>query len=222
MTGQPRRRTGPRRALGDGAAAADREAAAVSRFAPIGWALFGMLALLAGGIGAYLSLPGNESQPAPLAAPKSDGSLVFRIHDAPRPVAELAFEDAQGSKRSLAQFRGKTVLVNIWATWCVPCREEMPALDRLQRKLGGPGFEVLALSIDAGGAAAVKEFYEEVGIRSLPIYVDRSMRAASTLGAVGVPTTLLIDAEGREIGRRTGPAQWDGPEAVRLISRTMK
>ena len=189
----------------------------MSRFARTGWALFGLLVLLAAGIGTYFSVrSASESRPA------SNGALMFRAHDTPRTVAEIAFEDAQGSKRTLAQSRGKVVLVNVWATWCVPCREEMPALDRLQRKLGGSGFEVLALSIDAGGAAAVKQFYDEIGIRSLAIYVDRSMRAAATLGTMGLPTTLLIDAEGREIGRHIGPAQWDAPEAVRMIAGYMK
>lgn len=181
------------------------------------WALLGALALAAGAVGAYFSLrPPGKSEPAP------QNEFVLRAHAAPRPLPELAFEDGQGRKRALAGFRDKVVLLNVWATWCVPCREEMPALDRLQQKLGGADFEVLALSIDAGGAAAVKQFYEEIGIRSLAIYVDRSMRTTATLGTVGLPTTLLIDAEGREIGRHIGPAQWDAPEAVRMIAGYMK
>ena len=185
----------------------------------IAWALLGVLALLAGAVGAYFSLrAGSESEPAPLAAPALDGAFAFRVHAAPRPVPDIAFEDGQGRKRALAEFRDKVVLLNVWATWCVPCREEMPALDRVQQKLGGPGFEVLALSIDSGGAVAVENFYDEIGIRALAIYVDPSMRATGTLGAVGIPTTLLVDRQGREIGRRTGPAQWDGPEAVRMIA----
>lgn len=151
-----------------------------------------------------------------------EGGPPFRTHAAPRPVAELAFEDAQGRRRTLSEFRGKLVLLNVWATWCVPCREEMPALDRLEQKLGGPDFEVLALSIDSGGAASVKQFYEETGVRSLAIYVDPTMRAAPTLGTVGVPTTLLIDRKGREVGRRSGPAPWDGAQAAAAIARYMK
>lgn len=181
------------------------------------WSLVGVLVLGISGIGAYLSLrAGDRSEPAPLAAPKS-GGFAFRAHAAPRPVSDVAFEDGEGRKRALSQFRDKVLLVNVWATWCAPCREEMPALDRLQRKLGGPGFEVVALSIDAEGAAAVKRFYKEIGIRSLGIYVDPGSRVLGSLGLVGIPTTLLIDRQGREIGRRTGPAEWDGPEAVRLI-----
>lgn len=189
----------------------------MSRIARTGWALFSVLVLAASGIGIYFSKqPTRESAPAP------GGASVLRVHESARPVPDLAFEDGKGGSRTLGQFRGKTVLLNVWATWCVPCREEMPALDRLQRKLGGPGFEVVALSIDAGGVAAVKQFYEEIGVRSLPIYVDRSMRATAALGTVGLPTTLLINADGQEIGRHIGPAEWDSPEAVRLIAGTMK
>jgi thiol-disulfide isomerase/thioredoxin len=186
------------------------------------WASAGVLALAVGAVGAYLSLrPAGQSEPAPPAAHAPSG-FVFRVHDAPRPLPELAFEDGEGRKHSLSQFGGKVVLLNVWATWCAPCREEMPALDRLQQKLGGPGFEVLALSIDSAGAAAVKRFYEEIGVRSLAIYIDATTRASASLGTVGVPTTLLIDRQGREIGRRTGPAEWDGPQAVRMIEEYVK
>jgi len=171
------------------------------------WAFAGLSVLALGGVVLYLSL-GNA---------KPQGGFVLSIHAAPRPVSELAFEDGAGRSRSLSQWRGKVVLLNVWATWCAPCREEMPALERLQRKLGGRDLEVLALSIDSAGAAPVKRFYEELGIRSLGVYVDRSMRATATLGALGVPTTLLIDREGREIGRRTGPAEWDSAEALRVF-----
>ena len=180
--------------------------------ARIAWALLGALALAAGAAGAYFSLhPSGQGEPTP----RND--FVLRAHASPRPVPELVFEDGRGARRTLADFKGKVVLLNVWATWCVPCREEMPALDRLQHKLGGPEFEVVALSIDAGGAAAVKKFYDEIGIRSLGIYVDPASRAMGSLGLVGIPTTLLVDRQGREIGRRTGPAEWDGAEAVRMF-----
>jgi len=187
----------------------------MSGYARIGWGAFGLLVLLAGGLGAYFSArPVGEGEPAPVGGK----AFAFRVHASPQPIADLGFEDGEGRKRTLAEFRGKVLLLNVWATWCAPCRDEMPALDRLQQRLGGPGFEVVALSIDSGGASAVKRFYDEIGIRSLAIYVDPAARAAGSLGMVGVPTTLLVDREGREIGRRTGPAQWDGPEAVRMIA----
>ena len=141
----------------------------------------------------------------------------FVMHDAPKPVAAIKFDDAQGQSRNLADFKGKVVLLNIWATWCGPCRKEMPALDRLQAALGGPDFEVVALSIDRGGMDAARKFLADIGIRTLAIYLDSSGQALRTLSALGLPTTLLIDREGREIGRLIGPADWDSPEMVEFV-----
>ena len=178
----------------------------------IAWAFVGLLVLGAGAVAVYVSLHD--------AAKKNE--FDFRAHAAPRAMPELIFEDGKGTRRTVADFRNRVVLLNVWATWCVPCREEMPALDRLQQKLGGPRFEVVALSIDTGGAAAVKKFYDEIGIRSLAVYVDPASRAMAALGLVGIPTTVLIDPKGNEIGRRTGPAEWDGEDAVRMIERHLK
>ncbi len=116
----------------------------------------------------------------------------FVLHDAPKPVATVAFDDAEGHSRTLADFKGKVVLLNIWATWCVPCRKEMPALDRLQGAMGSPDFEVLPVSIDRGGIAKVRDFYSEIGVRHLAMYIDVSGQAPRALGAVGLPTTLVI------------------------------
>ena len=183
------------------------------RWTPLRLALaaLGAAALLAGGAGTYVALKQDGEAIA-------GGTSVLRMHASPRPLPEIAFEDGKGKPVTLADFRGRTVLLNVWATWCSPCREEMPSLDRLQKTLGGPGFEVVALSIDAGSAPVVKRFYDEIGIRSLAIYVDPGMRAAGQLATPGVPTTLLIDRRGRELGRHAGPARWDDPDAVRVIS----
>ena len=143
--------------------------------------------------------------------------VVFAINSQPRVLPTIRFADAKERAMTLQDFRGKFVLLNIWATWCVPCREEMPTLDRLQAKLGSPNFEVVALSIDRGGASVVRAFYDEVGIRALRIYVDKAGDATTDLGVVAIPVTLLIDREGREIGRKIGPAEWDSPEVVTLI-----
>ena len=132
-------------------------------------------------------------------------------------VPELQFKDADGTALSLADFRGKAVLLNIWATWCGPCRKEMPALDRLQANLGGPEFEVVALSIDRGGLGAVEPFFHEIGIANLAIYLDESAAAMSALGVTGIPTTLLIGRDGSEIRRWPGPAEWDSAEMQALI-----
>ncbi|MDE2166340.1 MAG: TlpA family protein disulfide reductase [Alphaproteobacteria bacterium] len=137
--------------------------------------------------------------------------------DKPRSLPELHFANADGKDLSLGDFRGRVVLLNLWATWCVPCRKEMPTLDRLDAKLGGPGFEVVALSIDRRGLAAVQPFFKELGIKALRIYLDQSGKAAFTLDAPGLPTTLLIDRDGREIARKIGPAEWDSPEIEEVI-----
>lgn len=169
-----------------------------------------------------IASPGS-AKPSPEAFPAPDsGGFSFNTYDEPRPVPRVPFTDGDWRELTLEAFRGKAVLLNIWATWCVPCREEMPTLDRLQAKLGGPDFQVVALSIDQEGIFAVKKFYEELGLESLDIYVDESMRAPSLLGVIGIPATLLIDREGREIGRKLGPAEWDGAEAVAEIRRHLE
>ncbi|MBV6486666.1 MAG: Thiol-disulfide oxidoreductase ResA [Pseudorhodoplanes sp.] len=145
----------------------------------------------------------------------------FILHEAPKPIASIAFEDGQGRPRSLAEFRGKVVLLNIWATWCGPCRREMPSLDRLQGLLGGSDFEVVALSIDRAGLEVVRKFYADVGIRNIAIYIDSSGKATRELATVGVPATLLIDRTGRELGRLVGPAEWDEPDIVQFLKRVI-
>ncbi|MBI1964612.1 MAG: TlpA family protein disulfide reductase [Betaproteobacteria bacterium] len=198
--------------------AADKPAALTRRAITLRLALgaLGAAVLIAAGVGAYLSLvPAPEDRSAGTQQPPE--GFPFRLHAAPQTLPNIAFEDGAGRKLTLADFRGKVVLLNVWATWCPPCRREMPALDRLQQQLGGPGFEVVALSIDSDGLPAVREFYLETGVSNLGIYVDKPMKATSTLGATGLPTTLLINAQGREIGRKLGPAEWDSPEVVATI-----
>jgi len=141
----------------------------------------------------------------------------FAIHETPQTVPEISFQDADGKPKTLADFAGKVVLLNIWATWCAPCRKEMPTLDRLQAELGGPDFEVVALSVDRKGPEVVRKFYDEIGIKHLALNIDTSSKAMFALGAVGLPLTLLIDREGREVGRVIGPAEWDSPEMVAFI-----
>ncbi|MBI2293683.1 MAG: TlpA family protein disulfide reductase, partial [Betaproteobacteria bacterium] len=106
-------------------------------------------------------------------------AFVFNIHPRPRVLPTIRFADAKGRAMTLQDFRGKFVLLNIWATWCVPCREEMPTLDRLQARLGGPGFEVVAVSIDRDGLPAVQEFYLQTGIEQLRVYLDKSGEASA-------------------------------------------
>lgn len=131
-----------------------------------------------------------------------------------RDLPSLSFADGDGRRLTLEDFRGKVVLLNVWATWCIPCRREMPTLDRLEARLGGPDFHVLPLSIDRAGSDAVRRFYHEIQIENLGIYVGEERQTLGALGVIGLPTTLLISREGQEIGRLVGPAEWDGPEAV--------
>ena len=155
-------------------------------------------------------------------AASSAPALEFRLPNDLPPLKDLQFVDADGRERTIADFRGKVLLLNIWATWCAPCRLEMPSLDRLQAKLGETEFQVIALSMDAGGVPDVMRFYARLGLRHLAIFVDPSGRTMPGLRISGLPTTLLIDRDGREIGRTAAPADWDQPEALTLIRRHLK
>lgn len=135
----------------------------------------------------------------------------------PTALQALAFTDGKGRAMSLSDFRGKVVVLNLWATWCTPCLAEMPMLDRLQDELRNEDVVVLALSIDRGGSDVVQAFYTENGIRHLDVYVDRTMWAPDRIRTSGLPTTVLIDRQGRERGRVKGPAEWDSPAAVALV-----
>tara|TARA_Y100001960_G_scaffold330948_1_gene426457 strand:- start:791 stop:1399 length:609 start_codon:yes stop_codon:yes gene_type:complete len=141
----------------------------------------------------------------------------FTFFDDPKPIPEVSFMDSEGQKLGLANFRGKFVLVNLWATWCGPCRREMPSLDRLQARLSGSDFTVLALSQDRKGIAIVEKFLTQIDARNLEIYIDSSAQSARQLGAIGLPTTVLLDRNSHIIGRLIGSAEWDSNEAAHLI-----
>ena len=151
------------------------------------------------------------------AVSDAETALGYEATVPPRPLGEIAFTDADGAPLTLADKRGKLVLLNLWATWCPPCVREMPSLDRLEVALGGTDFEVVALSVDRSGAAVVLPFLEKLGVGALEIYLDTSSRVLRTLGINGLPTTILIDRDGSEVGRVVGPAEWDSDEAVALI-----
>ncbi len=144
-----------------------------------------------------------------------------RVED-PAPAPALAFFDADGGELALEDFRGRVVVLNLWATWCAPCRREMPALDRLQAAHGGDDLEVVALSVDRGESLEkIRDFYEEVGVEHLAIYRDPKGAVPRALRAPGLPTTVVIDREGREVGRVLGDAEWDGAAAVALLQAIM-
>lgn len=139
---------------------------------------------------------------------------TMRLHETPKLVPRIEFADGNGNTQTLEAWHGKVLLLNVWATWCGPCRAEMPTLDRLQATLGGEDFEVLALSIDRAGARVVREFFDETGIEHLGIFVDKTMKVSRDLKIFGLPGTLLIGSGGRELGRLIGPAEWDTPEMI--------
>ncbi len=135
-----------------------------------------------------------------------------------KPVPDVVFQDGEGKPVKLSDFRGKTLLLNIWATWCAPCREEMPELDRLQGEMGGDAFQVVALSVDKTGLEQARDFLDNtVKAEHLALFNDPKASANFQLRAVGLPTTLLVDPQGREMGRIAGPAPWDGKQAQALI-----
>lgn len=185
------------------------------------------------GFGAvYVTLGGPDNARAPAGtppkvaatAPATGGDKLnvgevtgFVFKKAPEALGEFSFVDGAGKTRTLADWKGRLVLLNLWATWCAPCRKEMPSLSRLQQALGSERFEVVALAVDRAGADAARKFLESIDARHLALYVDATARSGTALRAVGMPTTILVDTEGREIGRLTGPAEWDSPEAQRLV-----
>jgi thiol-disulfide isomerase/thioredoxin len=200
------------------------------------------IAALAGFVAVYVTLgrPDNAVSPVvqtpapeprkpadapvgPGTNPLSQGQMAaFVFRKAPEALPEVKFLDAGGKERSLADWRGKVVLLNLWATWCLPCRKEMPALDRLQREMGSDTFQVVAVSVDRTGLPGAKKFLADTGAETLALYADPTARMGVTLRAAGLPATLLLDRQGREIGRLLGPAEWDGEDAKRLIGAAMK
>jgi len=159
---------------------------------------------------------------AAAVAPFAVGDVAaMSVRDTPAEIGDLVFTDGDGKPRNISEWRGRTVLLNLWATWCAPCREEMPALDALEREMGGDEFAVVAVSVDLGDDAKPKAFYAETGIASMPFFHDGKMGVFNALKkrglAIGMPTTLLVDAQGCILGVMSGPAAWASPDAKALI-----
>lgn len=170
-----------------------------------------------------VSTPAAEAPaPAGLGKALASGSLAaFLVHPEPKPLPDIAFADSAGKPLKLSDWKGRVVLVNLWATWCAPCRKEMPDLARLQQQLGSDQFEVVAISVDRKGAEASSAFLKETDADNLSLYVEPSTRIVSDLQSPGLPATILVDREGRELGRLLGPADWASPEAIALIKATL-
>jgi thiol-disulfide isomerase/thioredoxin len=198
--------------------------------AVVTWGGIAVLIVLAGvyGMGRLRSNPAVAAcapavETAQRIAPLAHGEVAaLAVARTPFLVPDLAFKDADGHDRKLADWRGRTVLLNLWATWCVPCRKEMPALDALQRDLGGDKFEVVAINIDTRDAEKPLAFLKETGVKHLAYYSDQSAKVFQELKlagkAFGMPTTLIVDRSGCEIGAMAGPAEWASPDGVKLVS----
>jgi thiol-disulfide isomerase/thioredoxin len=155
-------------------------------------------------------------------APLAHGEVAaLTMATTPLRLPDLAFEDADGKPKKLSDWRGRTVLVNLWATWCVPCRKEMPALEGLQTRLGGPNFEVVAVNIDTRDPEKPKNFLKEANLTGLSYFSDQKAKVFQDLKAIGralgMPTSVLVDGQGCEIATIAGPAEWDSDDAVKLI-----
>ena len=162
--------------------------------------------------------PGTVDQPQVPAGPEPQTLAALRAQP-PAPLPALRFTSADGSVRSLHDYVGQGVVLNFWATWCMPCVSEMPALDTLSRALEGRRIVVLPVSLDRGGAGAVTPFYAGHRIRSLPVLLDAHAETMGVLRLDGIPTTLVIDRTGREVSRVQGPVRWDDAEAPDVLGR---
>ncbi len=201
-------------------------------------AVFALLAVIALSVAVLYGisgLPGKETAAsggkscaasaerlAAVAASATGEVAAFSPAKTPRPALDLTFEGPDGRKHQLSEMRGRAILLNLWATWCVPCREEMPAFDRLQAKAGGSDFEVVTLNIDTARLERRQAFLTEIGVKSLTFYADPTADVFQVLKragkVVGLPTTILIDAQGCELGILAGAAAWDSPDAMRLVA----
>jgi thiol-disulfide isomerase/thioredoxin len=156
-------------------------------------------------------------------APLATGEVAaLTMASKPLQMPDLAFRDGNGAEKKLSDWKGKTVLLNLWATWCVPCRKEMPALDRLEGKLGSDKFAVVAVNIDTRDADKPKAFLKDANLTHLGNYHDAKAKVFQDLKsiglALGMPTSVLIDGQGCQIGHMAGPAEWDSADAIKLIS----
>ena len=166
--------------------------------------------------------PGARAAAARLAPLAHGDVAALNVDSNPRPAVAIAFQGADGRKLTLADFKGRSVLLNLWATWCVPCRAEMPALDRLQARFGGADFEVVAVNIDTNRLDRPAAFLSEAGVKTLARYADPSANSFEALRvagkALGLPTSLLIGPGGCELAVMAGPAPWDSDDAAKVVT----
>ena len=178
-----------------------------------------LFALILAGVQAGAQTPAAAGQAPPLLGAFADN---FTLLDPPVPAPLETFAALDGARVRLADFKGRVVVLNFWATWCAPCIREMPSLDRLQAALGDRGLAVLAVSIDRGGAKVIVPFAERLGLERLGLYHDDKGALFQAFGVTGLPTTFLIDRRGQIVGAYPGPAEWDSPEARALIEHYLR
>lgn len=215
-------------------------------------ALAAVAGVIAGAVAVYVSSTLSGNKPAPAVVAEGSGTAAsaddkmcqaeadsakaiaaaatghvaaMMPADPPRSLKTLAFNGPDGKPMTVADHAGRTLLVNLWATWCAPCRAEMPALDALEREMGGENFEVVAVNVDTGDDTKPKKFLEETGVASLGFYRDNSLAMFNDLKkqglALGLPVTLLIDGDGCLLANMNGPAEWASPDAKRLIEAAL-
>ena len=147
-----------------------------------------------------------------------EGTMKKLSFSEPRPVSESTFTDPDGGEFTLAGFQGKTVLLNFWATWCAPCRKEMPMLSELQTEFGGDDFEVVTIATGRNSIPGMRKFFDEIGVDNLPFYLDPKQKLAREMAVLGLPITLILDEDGNEIARMRGDAEWNSPSAKAIIA----
>jgi thiol-disulfide isomerase/thioredoxin len=175
------------------------------------------LSALAVLLSAALAAPPAAADMAELEALR-DGSLKKLMFSEPKPVTEVGFTDLDGGSHSLADYDGQIVLLNFWATWCAPCRKEMPALDALQAELGGADFQVVTVATGRNSPAGLTRFFADEAIENLPLFTDPKQELARNMAVLGLPVTVLIDRQGNEIARLMGDADWNSDSARAIIA----
>ncbi|HQU68489.1 MAG TPA: TlpA disulfide reductase family protein [Albidovulum sp.] len=165
-----------------------------------------------------LGLGANAGAAADIAGLREGSMLKLAVHEAPVEVPATSFTDAEGAEHGFADWKGKVVLVNFWATWCAPCRKELPALDALNRDLGGDDFAVVTIATGRNPQPAITRLFDEVGVKTLPVYLDPKLQLSREMGVLGLPVSILLNREGQEVARMSGDAEWDSDSARAIVA----
>ncbi|MGP3697827.1 TlpA family protein disulfide reductase [Rhodobacter sp. NSM] len=165
---------------------------------------------------------GAAAGPAEAQALLSGDMRKLVIHAEPKPLPEATLADLDEKPRSLSDWHGRWVVANFWATWCAPCRAEMPTLDRLEAAMGGDAFAVVTVATGRNAVPGIRKFFDEAGVTHLPVLRDPKSALARQIGVMGLPVTLVIDPQGREVARLIGDADWDSPEAMAVLAAMTK